>query len=124
MPSPALVRIPLLGSATLFVVAWWQRDALPSPDRIDPALLAEPVQNPTAAPEFRTPVGGVTHTVRPLFTGGEWRVATGALGGGGRARRRRHCVDLGAVQHGGLNRASFVPIGVSGRAPPAQARSR
>ena len=68
MPAPALVRVLLLGSATLFVLAWWQRDTLPSPDRIDPALLAEPVQNPTGAPEFRTPVGGVTYTVRPLFT--------------------------------------------------------
>ena len=68
MSAPALVRALLVGSAAMLVVAWWRSDALPPPERLDPALLAEPVQNPTAAPAFRTPVGGVTYTVRPLFT--------------------------------------------------------
>jgi len=68
MPVSALVRILLVAGAALFVAAWWRRDALPPPETIDAALLAVPVQNPVGAPAFRTTVGGITYTVRPLYT--------------------------------------------------------
>ena len=45
--SATFVRILLIGSALLLIVAWWQRDALPAQERLDPALLAEPLQVPT-----------------------------------------------------------------------------
>jgi hypothetical protein len=68
MSAPTPVSVLLVGSVALFVVSWWRQDALPPPARLDPALLAEPVQNSTSAPAFRTLVGGITYTVRPLFT--------------------------------------------------------
>ena len=68
MPAPAFVRILLVGSAVLLVVAWWQRDALPSPERLEPVLLSEPEQIATGMAPFRTTVGGVDYTVRPLYT--------------------------------------------------------
>lgn len=68
MSASVLIRLVLIGSAALFVVAWWQREALPPPETLDAALLAEPVQHPVGAPAFRTAVGGITYTVRPLYT--------------------------------------------------------
>jgi hypothetical protein len=58
----------MIGSALLFVVAWWQRDALPAPDALAQSVLAEPEQRPTDRAAFQTTVGGITYTVRPLFT--------------------------------------------------------
>lgn len=68
MFATALVRILLVGSATLFVVAWWQRDSLPRHESLDPALLSEPRQAPTATAAFRTTVGGIEYIVRPLYS--------------------------------------------------------
>jgi hypothetical protein len=68
MFAAAIVRILLVGSALLFIVAWWQRDALPPQERLDPALLADPQQAPTETMAFRATVGGIEYTVRPLYT--------------------------------------------------------
>ena len=66
--SATFVRILMIGSALLLIVAWWLRDALPAQDRLDPALLAEPRQVPTVTAPFKTTVGGIEYTVRPLYT--------------------------------------------------------
>jgi len=68
MFSPLFVRVVLIASAALFVLAWWRRDALPPPDRLDAAIFAEPLQKPTDRDPFQTTVGGVEYTVRPLYT--------------------------------------------------------
>jgi hypothetical protein len=65
--SNALIRILLIGSAMVVIVAWWERDSLPPQDRIDPAVLSDPQQEPTAKPAFKTTVGGIEYTVRPLY---------------------------------------------------------
>ena len=66
--SPVLVRILLVGSMLLLVVAWWQRESLPRQQGLDPALLSEPQQLPTTKAPFKTRVGGVEYTVRPLYS--------------------------------------------------------
>lgn len=72
LPSKAagspFLRIATYAAAALFLIAWWQRDALPPPARLDAALLAEPVQLPTDRPPFQTTVGGIQYTIRPLYT--------------------------------------------------------
>ena len=50
------------------IVAWWQRDSLPPQDRLDPAILSDPQQEPTTKAPFKTSVGGIEYTVRPLYT--------------------------------------------------------
>ena len=66
--SPALIRVLLVGSALLFIVAWAQRDSLPPRDRLDPAVLSDPEQAATAKTSFKTTVDGIEYTVRPLYT--------------------------------------------------------
>jgi hypothetical protein len=66
--SASFVRILMIASVLLLIAAWWQRDALPAQDGLDPALLAEPGQAPTATPPFKTTVGGIEYTVRPLYS--------------------------------------------------------
>jgi len=66
--SPVLVRIRLVASTLLLVVAWWQRESLPRQHGLDPALLSEPQQLPTTKAPFKTRVGGVEYTVRPLYS--------------------------------------------------------
>jgi hypothetical protein len=68
MISPSFIRAILIASAGLFIVAWWQRDALPPPGRIVAAVFEEPLQKATAKDPFRTTVGGIEYTVRPLYT--------------------------------------------------------
>jgi hypothetical protein len=68
MSAASFIRILLYGSATLLLVAWWQRDSLPPLERLDPALQSDPRQAPTATASFKTTVGGVEYTVRPLYT--------------------------------------------------------
>ncbi len=57
----------MVGGLVLLAASWWQRYALPAPAALNPALAQEPVQVPTAAAPFKTTVGGVTYTVKPLF---------------------------------------------------------
>jgi len=66
--SAAFARILLIGSATLLLASWWMRDSLPPPERLDPALLSEPRQVSAETEPFRTTVGGIEYTVRPLYT--------------------------------------------------------
>lgn len=66
--SAALVRIVLIGSGALLIIAWWLRDSLPTRDRLDPAILADPQQLPTEKAAFKTTVGGIEYTVRPLYS--------------------------------------------------------
>jgi hypothetical protein len=68
MFSPTFVRVVLIASVALLVLAWWQRDALPPPGRLDEAIFAEPLQKPTDRDAFRTTVDGIEYTVRPLYT--------------------------------------------------------
>ncbi len=67
MSASPFVRALLFSSAALFLVAWWQRDALPPPAKLAPTILVEPDQRPTERLPFRTTVGGIAYTVRPLF---------------------------------------------------------
>jgi len=62
------LRVATIAAAALFLIAWWQRDALPPPARLDAALQAEPVQLPTDRPPFQTTVGGIQYSIRPLYT--------------------------------------------------------
>jgi len=68
MAAAALVRYVLFGSAALFAVAAWQRDALPPPGVLDPAVREDPLQEPTNATPFPVTVGGIEYTVQPVFT--------------------------------------------------------
>ena len=65
--SAAFVRILLIGSALLLVVAWWLRESLPPQDRLDAAIQSDPQQLPTEKTAFKTTVGGIEYTVRPLY---------------------------------------------------------
>ncbi len=67
MLSARLVRLVLLGSAAVFLFAWWQRDALPPPSQLNPAVFSEPVQTPTSREAFTTTLGDIEYTVRPLY---------------------------------------------------------
>ena len=68
MLSPSFVKAVLLASAALFLLAWWQRDALPPPEHLAASILDEPLQRPTTRDPFQTTVGGIEYTVRPLYT--------------------------------------------------------
>src|SRR5262245_13749089 len=65
--AAAFLRVVLVGSAALVALAWWQRDALPPPDAVVSAAREDPAQTETEAAPFRTTVGGVEYTVRPLY---------------------------------------------------------
>jgi len=67
MFSAAFARILLVGSAALLCVAWWQRESLPPQDQLDAALMSDPRQTSTATVPFRTTVGGIEYTVRPVY---------------------------------------------------------
>ena len=62
------VRTILVGSTALLLVSWWMRESLPPHERLDPAIASDPRQTPTSAAAFRTTVGGIEYTVRPLYT--------------------------------------------------------
>ncbi len=64
----ALVRTLLVAGASLAAAACWQRDALPPPEQLDPALAQEPLQREIEHAPFDTTVGGVRYTVRPLYS--------------------------------------------------------
>jgi hypothetical protein len=68
MSTSLLVRAVLVLSAALFLLAWWQRDTLPPPDKLATPVQDDPLQKPTARDAFLTTVGGVEYTVRPLYT--------------------------------------------------------
>ncbi len=68
MSTSLFVRAVLILSAALFLLAWWQRDALPPPERLAAAVQDDPLQKPTGRDAFLTTVGGVEYTVRPLYT--------------------------------------------------------
>jgi hypothetical protein len=65
--SAAFIRVLLIGSASVLLVSCWMRESLPPHARLDPALMAEPRQEPTTAATFKTSVGGIEYTVRPLY---------------------------------------------------------
>jgi hypothetical protein len=67
MSTSLLVRAVLTLSAALFLLAWWQRDALPPPEKLATPVHDDPMQKPTALDAFLTTVGGVEYTVRPLY---------------------------------------------------------
>ena len=66
--SPSFLRAVILGSTVLFLAAWSQRDALPAPERLAAVIFDEPLQKPTDRDAFRTTVGGIEYTVRPLYS--------------------------------------------------------
>ncbi len=63
-----LVRALLVCGSVLFVAALWLRDATPPREQLRAEILDEPVQKPTHKAPFQTTVGGVTYTVKPLFS--------------------------------------------------------
>lgn len=67
MSLATLSRILMIGGLLLLAVSWWQRYALPAPAALKPQLVREPVQVPTAVTPFKTTVGGVTYTVKPMY---------------------------------------------------------
>jgi len=67
MAAASFVRLIIICSVALVALAWWQRDALPPPEALVPAAREDPAQTATDAAPFRTTVGGIEYTVRPLF---------------------------------------------------------
>jgi hypothetical protein len=68
MFSATFVRAVLFASAAVFLLAWWQRDALPPPARLAAQVFDEPLQKTTSRDAFQTTVGGIEYTVKPLYT--------------------------------------------------------
>jgi len=62
-----ILRVLIVGSALLLAVSWWMRDRLPQPGELDAAVMVEPDQQATNRAPFRTTVGGIEYTVRPVF---------------------------------------------------------
>lgn len=62
-----MIRIFMIGSLLLMVVAWWQEDRLPNPDQMAVQLAQEPVQTQIQRAAFQTSVGEITYTVQPLY---------------------------------------------------------
>jgi hypothetical protein len=67
-----LSHLLLLCGSGLLAVSLWLRDELPPPDRLDPRLSGEPVQQPVTLTPFEATAGGVTYTIRPLATYEIW----------------------------------------------------
>lgn len=63
-----LVRLMFFGGWALLAAALWQRHDLPPPERLLPALQAEPQQVRVEQPPLGTTVGGITYTVKPLYS--------------------------------------------------------
>ena len=63
-----LLKWLLLASFVFFGVALWQRDALPPPSELLPALQDEPQQRPIQKRAFEATVGDITYTVQPLYS--------------------------------------------------------
>lgn len=60
---PRLLLVSLLAMAA----SLWLRDRLPERGRLLESLMQEPEQHDTAEPPFRTAVGGIEYTVKPLY---------------------------------------------------------
>jgi len=63
-----LVRWALLAGFLLTATAWWERDELPEPRALRGELREDPLQVAVQRAPFQTTVGGVTYSVRPLYS--------------------------------------------------------
>lgn len=61
-----LAYVLMVAGAVVLATSLFLRHALPGPDELRSELRNEPVQEPTLAAPFKTTVGGVTYTVRPV----------------------------------------------------------
>lgn len=63
-----LVKLLLAAGFGLLVAAVWLRHDLPAPERLLEGLQQEPEQLQVREPPFNTSVGGVTYTIKPLYS--------------------------------------------------------
>jgi hypothetical protein len=63
-----LVKALLAAGFGLLIAALWLRHDLPRPDRLLDSLQQEPEQLQVREAPFETTVGGVTYTIKPLFS--------------------------------------------------------
>lgn len=61
------IKLLMLSSLCLLLLAFWRRDALPQPGELASELLNEPVQTQISQSAFATTVGGVNYKVQPLY---------------------------------------------------------
>ena len=58
----------MLGSLALGLLAWWNVDTLPPPDRLRPEILRDPVQVPVELPALRKTVEGVDYGIERRYS--------------------------------------------------------
>ena len=62
-----MIKLAMLASLALLLVAIWRRDVLPAVAELQPVLLNEPVQTQVQKPAFETRKGGVSYKIQPLY---------------------------------------------------------
>lgn len=62
-----LISWLFFASLILLIVSWWQRDEFAEDMWLDPAVEAEPVQEPVSKEPFTTEVNDVEYLIRPLY---------------------------------------------------------
>ena len=67
-PMAGQLKRVMVVSIILILLSWWQRVALPAPEALLPALLDDPVQVEVKRAPFEATVGGITYSVRPLYS--------------------------------------------------------
>jgi hypothetical protein len=68
MFSHGTARLLILGGLLLLLASLWRRDLLPPPEALQAAVREEPLQQPTALAPFETTAGGITYTIKPVFS--------------------------------------------------------
>lgn len=62
-----ILQIVLLLSAVAFIISYFQKDKLPTPEQVDSRLYQEPQQTDTAVTPFAKKVGDIEYTIKPLY---------------------------------------------------------
>ncbi len=62
-----LLKLIMVLSLAVAVLAWFKREALPAPAQLSTELLRDPVQEQVRATPKQTTVGGVQYTIKPLY---------------------------------------------------------
>ncbi|MDB5804324.1 MAG: hypothetical protein JWN73_1646 [Betaproteobacteria bacterium] len=68
MSSDRLVKLVIIGSLLVIVVAWLMAEHLPAPEKLNPGTLEEPDQRPTRDKPFDTKVEGMDYRIDPRYT--------------------------------------------------------
>lgn len=62
-----IVRWLLLCSTVLFLAGFWNRNSLPAPSQLMPALQQAPLQKKVDLPAFGKEAGGINYRIQPLY---------------------------------------------------------